>query len=171
VSTEATQEEQRFKHFGRPSDYSDAIADEICEKLSKGASLLTICDDEGMPHPRTVYRWLANDKNEDFRHKYAHAREAQADRYAYEIIQIADDGRNDTQLDEDGNLRVDHDHIARSRLRVDARKWYASKLAPKKYGDKLQTELSGPDGGPIPISAAKLSDDELAAFVVTGDKS
>jgi hypothetical protein len=72
----------------------------------------------------------------EFRHQYARAREAQADFLAEEILQIADDGENDTYATENGPA-VNHDVVQRSRLRVDARKWLASKLAPKKYGDKL----------------------------------
>lgn len=75
------------------------------------------------------------------------AREAQADLLAEQILQIADDGTNDTQTDDEGRVRVDQDVIARSRLRVDARKWLASKMAPKKYGDKI--EHTGADGGAI----------------------
>lgn len=70
---------------------------------------------------------------------------------AEDTVNIADDGRSDTYIDADGVKRTDQDVIARSRLRVDARKWYASKLAPKKYGDKITQEISGPDGGAVQI--------------------
>jgi hypothetical protein len=85
---------------------------------------------------------------------YARARQERADLLADEIVEIADDGRNDTYVDDEGKVRVDHDVIARSRLRVDARKWVAAKLKPRVYGDKL--ELSGEIGTPT-----KLSDDQL----------
>ncbi len=75
------------------------------------------------------------------------AREMQADALFDQILAIADDGSNDTQKTDDGKVIVDHDHIQRSRLRIDARKWMASKLAPKKYGDKVQ--MVGDGGGPI----------------------
>ncbi len=106
-----------------------------------------------MPSASTVCRWLG--QHEAFREQYARAREAQADTLFDEILEIADDGTNDYVIrkgEGEDVERVDHDHIARSRLRVDARKWMASKLQPKKYGDKVQQELSGPDGGPIPIA-------------------
>lgn len=88
-----------------------------------------------MPGKRTVFRWLSG--NPEFRHQYAQARESQAEAIADEILEISDDGTNDTQVDENGFERVNHDHIARSKLRVDSRKWLLSKLAPKKYGDQL----------------------------------
>jgi hypothetical protein len=119
--------------------------------MQAGESLLAICQDEGMPSTNTVYRWLVEKDKPEFRDKYARAREIQADTLAAEILQIADDGKNDTYTDAEGNVRVDYDNINRSRLRVDARKWYASKLAPKKYGDRIQQEVSGPDGNAVQV--------------------
>ncbi len=135
------------KKTGRPSAFSQAIADRICEQLADGESLRNICLVEGMPHKATVYRWLEG--NEAFRDQYTRAREQQADHYAAEIIEIADDGTNDTYETEDGRELVDHEVVARSKLRVDARKWAASKLAPKKYGERTQLEHTGKDGGPM----------------------
>lgn len=143
----------------RQSEYTQEVADAICERLSEGESLRAICRDEDMPGQSTVFKWLA--AHPEFVEQYARAREAQADRMADEILSIADDGLNDTYVDDDGNKRTDQDVIARSRLRVDARKWLASKMAPKKYGDKVQTELSGS----LNVRSAKdLTDDELAAI-------
>ena len=87
--------------------------------------------------------------------QYARAREAQADQFAEDIIAIADDGIGDTYTDADGNERTNQDVIARSRLRVDARKWLASKMAPKRYGDKLSAEITGADGGPLEFTEIK----------------
>lgn len=134
---------------GRPTDYTEELAAEICSRLADGESLKSICDAEEMPHKATVYRWIA--AHETFRDLYAHAREDQADTLADEIIDIADQSNFDTVTDADGNSRPDGEWIARSRLRVDARKWIASKLKPKKYGEKTVTEHAGPDGGPVKI--------------------
>lgn len=87
-----------------------------------------------MPAQSTVFKWLS--EQSAFSEQYVRAREAQADKLADEILSIADDGTNDTYKTDDGE-GVNHDVIARSRLRVDARKWLASKMAPKKYGDKM----------------------------------
>lgn len=134
---------------GRPSMYSDELAVEICTQLASGNPLSRICKQDGFPQLATVYRWLQS--NAQFREQYARAREDQADTLADEIIAISDDGENDTYIDEDGKARIDHDAIARSKLRVDARKWVAAKMKPKKYGDKVEQIISGPDGGPIAI--------------------
>ena len=92
-------------------------------------------------------KWL--NRYPEFVTQYAHARNSQADHFAEEILEIADDGSNDYMTRKQGDIEVEvvnHDHIARSRLRVDARKWLMSKMAPKKYGDKVTNELVGADG-------------------------
>lgn len=136
--------------MARPSSFKQEIADKICTRLMEGESLRSICEDAKMPGQRTVYQWL-NDKTE-FQQQYARAREVQADRLAEEILEIADDSSRDTYKDEDGNDRIDHEVVARSRLRVDSRKWLASKMAPKKYGDKVTQEIGGIGGGPVEMN-------------------
>lgn len=126
---------------GRPSEFTQQVADAICERIADGESLRAICLDDDMPGKATVFRWLAADKA--FQDQYARARETQADTLFDEILSISDDGTNDSYKDEDGNPRTDHDVIARSRLRVDARKWMAGKLRPKVYGDKIEHEHKG----------------------------
>ena len=146
---------------GRPSDYTPEKCDEICAEIISGKSLRSICARDDMPAVITVMSWLR--KHPEFAAQYARAREEQAETYADEIVAIADDGRNDTYIDENGNERVNQDVVARSRLRVEARKWVASKLKPKKYGEKIQTEVSGS----MEIrSATELSDDQLASIAM-----
>lgn len=141
-SSSANRAEAKKKH-GRPSGFTQEIADRICEELAHGKSLRRICEAEGMPSDSMVYRWL--DQNESFREQYARARELQAEYYAAEIIEIADTCREGTKTKEtkDGTFAETGDMVERSRLMVDARKWYASKIAPKKYGDLKQVEHSG----------------------------
>lgn len=155
------------KSHGRPSDYCEEIADLICERISDGESLRGICSESEMPNKSTVFKWLSIHKS--FADQYARAREAQAETMADEILSIADNGENDTYLDEDGNARTNHDVIARSRLRVDSRKWLASKLLPKKYGDRLIQEHGGIDGKPIQVQAVSdLTDDQLLEIASKG---
>jgi len=144
------------KPLGRPAMFSQALADTICERISDGESLRSICSEEIMPNKATVFRWLASDK--EFSDQYARAKEEQAETLADEIIEIADDGRNDTYIDhESGVVKTDHDVIARSRLRVEARKWVAAKLKPKKYGDR--TTIAGDAESPLAV----LTMDQIAA--------
>jgi len=139
---------------GRPSDFTPEIADRLCKLIAEGQSLREICSAEDMPGKTTVLRWL--DKNEEFRGQYARAREAQAEHWADEILEISDDGSNDwmERKNQDGSTYtvVDHEHVSRSKLRVDSRKWLMSKLAPKKYGDKVDMTHSGKDGGPLLVT-------------------
>src|SRR3954452_13992490 len=121
--------------MGRPSVFSEAIAAEICERLASGESLRVICRDDTMPGQTTVFRWLSEGRD-GFREQYACAREAQADRFADEIIEIADDTSGDW-IERDGVVVVDHEHIQRSKLRVDTRKWLMARMAPRKWGDKV----------------------------------
>ncbi|CAN5349773.1 hypothetical protein BH10PSE12_BH10PSE12_18890 [soil metagenome] len=110
---------------------------EICRRIALGESLRAITADPGMPGKSTVFEWLAGDR--EFRQAYGIAKAFLAETFAEEIIEISDDGRNDwfDQQRGDGASErvVDHEHIQRSRLRVDSRKWLAAKLSPKKYGD------------------------------------
>ena len=129
--------------------FSQEIADHICNELVEGRSLRAILKDEGMPASSTVFKYLS--LNPEFAEQYARARIAQADTLADEILEIADDSTADTFMTEDGVEKTDHEVVARSRLRVDARKWLAAKMAPKKYGDKVETTLQGPDGAPVQI--------------------
>ena len=142
---------------GRPTKYSDDLADKICTLISNTSQGLSkICEGDDMPSTATVYNWLGDDKHKYFLDKYAHARESQADLLADEIISIADESTGDVVKGADGEEKLNGEYVARSRLRVDARKWKASKLAPKKYGDKLQTEVSG--GFTINVKAPKNDD-------------
>lgn len=135
---------------GRPTDYCQEKADLICEKLSDGCSLKEICAPDDMPTRSTVYRWLS--LHSEFSDMYVRAREEQAETLADEIIAIADETYDDIAIDDKGNERCNTEFIQRSKLRVDARKWVAAKLKPKKYGEKVQQEVSGPNGGPLQIS-------------------
>ena len=111
-----------------------------------------------MPSIATVFRWLAGNPN--FSEQYAHAREEQAETLADEIVSIADEAVVvANQGGEDVSLALDATAVARNRLRVDARKWVASKLKPKKYGDKLTQEHTGADGGAIQtVTTFRLAD-------------
>lgn len=134
--------------MARPTTYTQEIADTVCERIAVGQSLRSICDDDAMPALRTVFDWLAREDREDFRTKYARAREAQADSMFDDIIDIADDGRNDwmEKKDSEGETigwRENGEAMRRSQLRIEARKWMAAKLQPKKYGDKLDLNVSG----------------------------
>lgn len=134
---------------GRPSGYSDAIAQAICDHMAEGGLLVTWCRAEGRPGLSTVYRWM--EQHEAFREAYARAREVGLHVMAEEVIAISDDSASDWRKGEGGEDVLDHEHVQRSKLRVDSRKWLTSKLAAKFYGDRQQHEHTGPGGGPITV--------------------
>ena len=132
---------------GRPSTFSQEKVDEICNRIAEGESLRKICKDEHLPDKGTVFTWLLDEDKKDFHDQYARARAAQAENLFEETLEIADDGTNDyvTVESEDGQVteRLNGEHVQRSRLRVDTRKWYLSKVLPKKYGEKIDVTSDG----------------------------
>lgn len=104
------------------TDRADII-ERICEMLAAGQSMAQICRRKDMPAESTVYKWLA--EGGAFSERYARAREQQADLYADEIIEIADACEPEAAA------------VAKAKARIDARKWLAARLAPKKYGDRV----------------------------------
>jgi len=128
---------------GRPSLYTPELGDKICEGIAHRISLVRICaNDEAMPEVRTVYRWFR--EHDEFCQNYARAREAQAEFIADEILEISDSSEFEPND---------------KRIRVDARKWLASKYKPKVYGDKIMTEHSGS------ITHKDMDDDELDRLI------
>lgn len=125
---------------GRPSDYNQEIVDKICNLIAEGNSLRSICEREGMPDKATVCRWLQ--KHAEFRDQYACAREVQAEILIDQIVDIADDSSNDTIEHEKFGKMLNKEWVERSKIRIDARKWTAVKLLPKKYGDKQQIDAT-----------------------------
>lgn len=126
--------------------------DKICERTADCVPMRTIAKDIGVDWSTLVAYINATPERIQ---QYARAREAQADKFAEEILAIADDGTNDTYTDANGLVRTDQEVIGRSRLRVDSRKWLASKMFPKRYGDKVTSEHTGEGGGPVKIDIAE----------------
>jgi hypothetical protein len=118
--------------MGRPSKFTDKLADEITERIADGESLRKICKGGTMPNRATVLRWL--DERPSFAAKYERARELQADHMDDLILEAAEN--------------TDSDNAPAQRVKIDAYKWRASKLKPKKYGDKTLVG-SDPDN-PLP---------------------
>ena len=128
---------------GRPKIYSKELASKVCEAISTSScSLEDICKMEGMPSVRCVHRWRIDEP--EFDQMYTAAKRNQIEVFIDEMITISDDSSHDTKEVEDKNGYVrevcDTEWIARSKLRVDSRKWLASRLCPKLYGDKVTNE-------------------------------
>lgn len=136
--------------MGRQTDFTPELADEICDRLMDGESLIRICRDENMPHRRTVIRWM--EKDPEFATRCARARVEQGDAVAEEITEVLEAVKS-------GDIPADVGRVVVSGLQ-----WKAAKLAPKVYGDVARHEHSGPDGKDIPVSlkAQEMTENELA---------
>ena len=133
--------------MARASTYTEEIASQILEQLTLGVPLRQICRDDNLPAASTVIKWA--DQRPDFRERYARARSLGLDAMAEEIIDIADDGSNDW-LEREGEFSLNGEHVQRSKLRVDARKWLLSKMRPDKYGDRVA--IAGDKENPIEVN-------------------
>jgi hypothetical protein len=152
------------KKIGRPSSFTQHIADIICVRISEGESLKSITMDEEMPDRATVYRWLAADPV--FCDMYTRAREDQADTLADEILAIADEqpeiiAVTDKRTGELIEHKLDGAFLQWQRNRIDTRKWIAMKLKPRKYGDRQI--LAGDSEAPLAVQNDAM--DILAAAV------
>lgn len=134
--------EPKKKHpGGRPTKYNAQMAKRICDLIKTHAwGLKKLCkfyDD--IPEETTINDWRSIHR--EFSLQYAEAKLKQADLLAEECLEIADDDLLDTKIDPETGYEIcNTEYIARSRLRIDTRKWLASKLLPKQYGDKVQHE-------------------------------
>jgi hypothetical protein len=139
------------KRTGRPSSFTQDIAEVICNRIAEGESLREICKDDDMPTRMTIYRWLQADPV--FCDQYTRAREDQADTLADEIMAIADETPDlNPILDKNGALieiQLHSAYLQWQRQRIDARKWTAMKLKPKKYGDRQI--LAGDSENPLEV--------------------
>jgi len=152
--------------MGAPTKYNQAIADAICVRLSQGESLRSIVKDDDMPSQAVVYLWLQ--QKPDFLEQYTRAREEQADTLADEIVDIADERPEvneliDKKTGEVLSIDLSASYIAWQKNRIEARKWTAMKLKPKKYGEKL--ELGGDPNNPLKIEVKTEAEQGLAELV------
>lgn len=139
--------------MGRPTLRTPYVEAEILRRISEGASLRTVCRDETMPSRALVNEWLA--AGGPFVDQYARAVSERIEVLAEEVLEIPDDVAS-----KDANA------IAAARLRVDARKWFLSKVAPRKYGERSAVEVSGPNGAPVAQTVAhEFSDEHYAQLI------
>lgn len=132
--------------MGRPSTYTPVMAERICSLIAQGRSKRQIEAMEGMPNRETIDAWML--KHEAFASQYARACEVRTEAHAEEIVEISD--RDDLPADQ-------------KRVMIDARKWVASKLLPRKYGDSMT--LKGDKDNPLRIAnPADLSETDLLAI-------
>lgn len=150
------------KKLGRPTKFTQELADAVCEQIAQGKSMRTVCAPDEMPAIATLFRWLR--EYESFREQYARATEERTEAMAEDILDIADDGSNDLMTIQKGDMtyEIENKEVTnRSRLRVDTRKWLMAKMKPKKYGDKLDLTSDG-KALPTPIYGGVSKDGKIS---------
>jgi hypothetical protein len=145
------------------------IFEYVCKEIENNRPLRRILMDENTPSSKTFYEWLDNDEKKVKR--YARACEIRSEIIFDEMFDIADDGTNDFVSVDIGEgvevQKLNTEHLQRSRLRIDTRKWVLSKMNPKKYGDKVALEHESPKGTMSPntiIDLSNLTDKELLEY-------
>lgn len=126
--------------MGRPTDYTEELADDFCSRIALGRSLRSVVADDDMPHHKTIYRWISS--IESFGAQYARAKQDSGDSDADKIEEVAEkvlSGEIEPQA---------------ARVAIDAYKWTAGKKRPRKYGEKIQQEVGLSDGLAELIEAA-----------------
>lgn len=128
------------KKNGRPTIYTLKLAKQVCKALAISThGLRKVCQNNpNFPCADTILMWRL--ENKEFSALYDNAKQHQIEALADDMLDIADDAINDYRQDKDGNDVIDSEHIQRSRVRIDTRKWLCAKLMPKKYGDRTITE-------------------------------
>ena len=133
------------RSVGRPSKFTQEIADYICEEMINGRDLVDICSKDEMPSRASVYRWLR--ENPVFETQYAHAREALADFEMANLKKMAD--------------ATTEANVNSSRVKLNHYQWRVMKIAPRLYGDRTRTELTGENGGPIQVKSSTIDARQL----------
>lgn len=137
--------EKKAKTVGRPSTYTKKLGDTICARIATGESLRAICKEEGMPALSTIMLWVVDTNHKVFSEQYAQACNARAEHLFEEILEISDAS---DEVVKKGAEKKSSAYSSNQRLKVDSRKWYLSKVLPKKFGDKVDITS---DNKPLPL--------------------
>ena len=156
--------EELKRQGGRPTKYRESVARAICIRLMLGESLNQICKRETYPSRVTVFAWIQ--KYPEFLNKYRHAREMQQETHLDEIMEISDDSTNDYMErtgkgGESVGWQLNAEHVQRSKLRIDTRKWVMERMAAKVYGAKQGIDLTT-NGGPVQVITQSMTPQEAA---------
>ena len=128
--------------MARPTVYNEEVKNEICGRISEGESLRSVCASDNLPAISTIMDWLVKNTYPEFSEQYTRSRHVQYLLMADEILDIADNGANDYMIrhhKDDEAYSLNGEHVQRSRIRLDTRKWVLCKMLPKIYGDKPET--------------------------------
>ena len=139
--TVANKKPQKNTRARRPTKLTDNLRKKILNKISDGYSVRKLCADRKYPTRDMFYKWIREDAS--FAEDYEKATQYRADFLADEILEIADDDLGDfdvRDLDDETIAKIDQIRLARAKVKIDARKWIAAKMSPKKYGNNVKVE-------------------------------
>lgn len=132
--------------MGRPTDYNEAIARTLIERIATtNDSVRDICLEDAFPHRTTIDRW--REAHPEFDRAYRMAQWGRIEDMAFECIKIADDGDRDmrTELNDNGVVTVvDKEHLIRTEIRLRERHWLVAKLSPKRFGNEPEEHFAVP---------------------------
>jgi len=143
-----------------PAKKQEAVNAILSRVATSRDSILTICkSDKDLPNAETFFTWIR--ESEELAHDYARAKESQADIIAEEMLDISDNGTNDYMERQAGNgdnvgWQLNGEHVQRSKLRIETRKWLLGKLRPKRYGDTVRQEITGANGGALNVTVTPI---------------
>lgn len=147
------------KHIRPDVPYDPELGKAICDLVALGFSLRDACEQEGMPSSGAVSNWVV--RVPEFGKQYSLACQAKAAVWADEIMDIADDARNDWmlrhRLDGTEYYELNGEHTRRTEMRISARKWYLSKIMPKQFGDATLLKLADAQGNQLPSQAPSIT--------------
>ena len=161
--------------MARPTEWTkperQKATDLICSKIALGESVRRILsnknEDINLPSRKTFYEWLSEDSA--LCDQYAQFMLIRSDDMADDMLNIADSVDDDLITLDDGREVVNNNVIQRDRLRVDTRKWLLSKMQPKKYGDRVDSDITT-NGKDITQPARFLTPTEMKAFLTKLDE-
>jgi hypothetical protein len=156
---------QRSGKNGRPTIYCEKLAMEICKRIMEGQTLRKLVEADDMPTQRAIWLWLS--KYPEFSLQYARAKEEQSDAIVEKMLFKAEEVETATYIDAEGNTRIDAGAVQAAKLYVDAAKWYAGKLKPKRWGDRIIH--AGDAENPVTTKLVS-SSDELVKKIKGGKK-
>ena len=125
----------------------ETIFNDICTQIGEGKSLRAVLRQDKMPSSHTFFKWVDSDKKKML--QYTREMNARAEDIFEDILDIADDQEDDIYINSDGVECVNHNVHARSRIRIDSRKWMLGKMQPKKYGDRVNVDMDIKEIKPI----------------------
>lgn len=154
---------EETRKVGRPSDYTKEMAELICQDISTGKSLKSICRDENRPAIATVFKWMRD--YPEFLNQYDKACQDRIESQYEELNEINDEAIEYAKTS-DVNVQA---VMTAYKLKADNMKWSMARMKPKKFGDKQDVTSGGEPIMFLPTEVIKKLNHEITPETITGD--